>query len=223
MIKTIKFLPLLSIFTLLSCVPKEMISIDPDFNFKKYQSKNILFVGFDIKDKKVKIPETFKTSVENSIYKNFDNINNIKIKRYNDSDKVTPENLKTILEKNNSSLIIMGNLDSFLETKYIDNPVTPLYSDANVLYRNDSNNLRTLIRYQVSVVGSLSFFDLDGKKIWTQNIDDFQNVQFEETSQTSVLDYNKNDSKVYSVIKERLIDEVTQKVMKNLVPYYVYK
>ena len=42
MIKTIKFLLLLSIFTLLSCVPKEMISIDPDFNFKKYQSKNIL-------------------------------------------------------------------------------------------------------------------------------------------------------------------------------------
>ena len=117
----------------------------------------------------------------------------------------------------------MGNLDSFLETKYIDNPVTPLYSDANVLYRNDSNNLRTLIRYQVSLVGSLSFFDLDGKKIWSQNIDDFQNVQFEENSQTSVLDYNKNDSKVYSVIKERLIDEVTQKVMKNLVPYYVYK
>lgn len=222
--KKFKYLSILVVFFMaLGCSPKEMISTDPDFNFKGYESKNVLFVGFD-SDDKLKIPDDFKKNLSDTVYNQISNINTIKMLRYEETNKIKNSEINSVLEKYNASIMVFGIVKSFSEVKYIDNPTMPMYADSSFMNKTSNNsNLRSLIKYNVNLTGDLYFVDTKGKTLWTQNIDDYQTVQFEESTQTALLEYTKNDSKIYSEMKSRLMDSVTSKAMKSLLPYYEYK
>lgn len=222
--KKIKYLLILSMLLLASaCAPKEMISTDPDFNFKGYENKNVLFVGFD-SEEKLKLDDTFKKALEDSVYNQISNINTIKMIRYEESNKFKPQDTNSVLEKYKASIMVFGNIKSFSEVKYIDNPTMPMYADSSFMNKtNNNSNLRSLIKYNVNLTGELFFVDSKGRTLWTQNIDDYQTVQFEESTQSALLEYTKSDSKIYSEMKTRLVDSVTNKAIKSLLPYYQYK
>ncbi|MFN8672268.1 MAG: hypothetical protein U0457_09355 [Candidatus Sericytochromatia bacterium] len=218
----LKILAILLPLLITSCVPKEMVSVDPEFNFKNYKTKKVLFTAFDV-DKDVKLPDSFKEAVENSLYKEFSNINNVKFERYQEKEKITKENIKDILEKNNASLVAVATIKGFSEAKFIDSSSNqPLYSDNSILYRNSQLASKLLVKYQVSLLGTINFVNNEGKVIWSTKLDDYQALQFEENYQESLVLADKSDAKIYSSIKDRLIDTVTQKVMRFLLPYYVY-
>lgn len=222
--KKFKYLSILVVFLMtLGCSPKEMISTDPEFNFKGYENKNVLFVGFD-SDEKLKISDVFIKGLDDSVYNQISNINTIKMTRYEEANKIKKDALNNVLEKYKASILVFGNIKSFSEVKYIDNPTMPMYSDSTFMNRSTTNsNLRSLIKYNINIAGQLDFVDTKGRTIWTQNIDDYQTVQFEESTQSALLEYDKNDSKIYSEMKTRLIDSVTAKAIKSLLPYYEYK
>lgn len=222
--KKVKYLSILVVFLMtLGCSPKEMVSTDPEFNFKGYENKNVLFVGFD-SDEKLKISDAFIKGLDDSVYNQISNINTIKMTRYEETNKIKNSEINTVLEKYKASIMVFGIIKAFSEVKYIDNPTMPMYADSSFMNRTATNsNLRSLIKYNVNLTGNLYFVDTKGRTIWSQNIDDYQTVQFEESTQSALLEYDKNDSKIYSEMKTRLIDSVTAKAIKSLLPYYEYK
>lgn len=213
----------IGLITLQGCYAKEMYLSDPIVNFQEQGIKNILFTGFNNFDS-LKVSPKFKTKLEGDIYKEFDRFNNINILKSDEKDKLpvnyNKDNLTVMAKKYNADLFLVGTIRNYTETKIIDQPVPGFNDNIN---STDTNDLRSLNRFQIVITGSVSLVKPDGRVIWTDKIDDMETSQFEGLPSTNNPETDRDELAAFINTRNQLAEDITNKVLRNLLPYYSYK
>jgi hypothetical protein len=209
------------------CYAREMYLVDPVVSFQDKGIKNVLFIGFS-SPADIKVPAKVKARLENNLFKEFERFNAIKLIKVDENEMKLysihkQSDIDTLAKKYNSDLLVVGDIKSYKEQKYVDQPVPGFSQTSNNPTPNDVNDIKNLVRFQISMEGTISLIKPDGKALWVQKIDELETSQFDESSGTQVNDTNQEEVSAYVNTRERLIESVTNKVISNLLPYYSYK
>jgi hypothetical protein len=222
--KKLLSLIMLSTLALNSCYAREMYLVDSVINFQEQGIKTILFVGFN-SPTGVKVDSRFKSKLEDLIYKEFEKFTSVKILKLNNTDNL-PNNYKitdvtNLANKYKSELVIVGDINSYIESKYIDQPVGGFSNAPSII--NDNISVRTLNRFQVNVFGNINLIKSNGKVLWTQRIEDIEINQYENTNMVNNTDSSSQELATYVNTRDKLAEVITLKLVRNLLPYYSYK
>ena len=206
------------------CYAREMVLEDPVISLQQQGIKNVLFLGFNIKPN-LKFPSKVRERLEAVLFKEFEHFEAINLVKADKKDlelysSYKPEELGILAKKYKSELMITGNISDYKEIKYLDQPVPGFYR-GNEPVPGDSVNLKSLVRFQIGIDGNFSLIKPDGKILWTQRIDEVESVEFEGLPGES--SDNKEEMSAYVNTREKLVSDVTSKVIRNLLPYYTYK
>ncbi len=222
--KKIIILPIILAISLTSCFAREMVIVDPIVSFQEQGVKTILLAGFNIPST-VKVSSKFKDRLESDIYKEFEKFNAIKIIKLDEKESLSltykKEDLNLLAQKYKSDLVIIGDLKSYNESKFIDQASQSFSNDPNSISNN--NDLRSFNRFQLSVTGNISLIKPDGKILWTQRIEELESTQFEGSKMTNTLPLDQNELAIYVNTRNQIADGISAKIVKNLLPYYYYK
>jgi hypothetical protein len=209
------------------CYAREMQLVDPAVSFQEKGIKNVLFIGFNT-DPEIKVPAKVKARLENILFKEFERFNGIKLIQLDNSEiklysTHKPSDIATLAKKYNSELLVIGDIKNYKEQKFVDQPVPGFSQTTGNPVPNDLNDVKNLVRFQISLEGNISLVKPDGKPLWVQKIDEIEISQFDDTSGSQVTDTNKEEMSAYVNTRERLLENITSKVISNLLPYYTYK
>jgi len=209
---------------LISCYAKELILVDPVFNVQSYGIKKILFLGFE-NHHKLEAPTKIKMRLENSLFEKFQKLNLVNIEKIDKDEAIlyptyTPKDFITLSKKYNTNVIVIGYIDEYKEYKYVDQPLTKYTQNSNNLGFADPN-LKNLVRYDIYLSGKLDIINSNGDVLWSHKINDVKSVQFE--IMPNDLSKKENELNVYAQVRESVIESISDDVIKDLIPYYLYK
>lgn len=213
-----------------SCTPKEMYLSDPIVNIENDNVKKVLFIGFNYK-KDLKLNENSKKDLNTNLKNEFNKFESIKIIDLDEKDlslnanKILNESdIKNYIDKYNCDLVIAGYVSDYDEIKYLDQPAPVVYPDStfNTMNNSSTNNSVSTVRIQVSIEGGIYFINKNNKIIWSQPITDYETVQFDD-GRVNVQTYNDSDRDIIQKLRQKLLNNTNNKIIKNLLPYYSYK
>lgn len=217
---------LLIIFTLFftGCYAREMILIEPEVSFREFGIKNVLFIGFLQKDEKVEISPAIKSKLNKYILKNFQKFDgvNILLPEENEISNVFPgqENIISYSKKYKTDIIILGIINDYKELKYVEQPVSSIYQ-TNTFFPNGSSMNKNIISFQAGIDGALSFIKPDGKVLWLKKLSDVETSQFEDLP--GGVSSENNETTIFESTREKLIENISNQIIVDLLPYYIYR
>lgn len=215
---------LLLLFT--GCYAREMYMVDPVVSFQEQGIKNVLYLGFVIPPK-VNLSGKIKDRLNNALLKEFDRFSTIKLvkpdeKELNLTYPLKTESLKALSQRYQSDLFVLGEVRDFKEVKYLDQPPNALAPvDTSIPVPAGSNG--SFVRYQLAIDGNLALLKPDGKPLWVQKIDEVESIQYEDATATQETTPGSQEELVLISTREKLIENIVNKVIRNLLPYYNYK
>jgi hypothetical protein len=209
------------------CFAREMMLVDPVVSLQDKGIKNVLFIGFSA-PAELKVPAKIKARLENALLKEFERFNAVKVLKLDDNELKLystrkREDIATLSKKYNADLLVIGDIKNYKEQKFIDQPVPGFNQNTANPGPNNINDIKSLVRFQIVLEGTLSLIKSDGRPLWVQKIDELETSQFDDTSGSQVTEANKDEMAAYVNTREQLIQDVVNKVVGNLLPYYTYK
>lgn len=216
---------LLLIFILLiitSCVPRELVIVDPVTEYGEYRSKRFLLLNINRQDGS--FPVELESLSRNTLYKSFQRLKSVEFLPYDIPSEdlnidLTESNLKKLGMKYEADIIITGQINAYQEWQGKRKQLPPAYIRPLIKnIKSDTDLIEALIK--------TTFFFIDiksGKVIWTKVIE-WGDIEPIASENKIILASTPEERKIaLENLRQKLLNDIMKALVNDLMPYYDYR
>jgi len=225
-----KIILVILFFILTSCIPRELVIVDPIIEYGEYRNKKILLLNIGCQD--AILPIELENLSRNILYRSLQKLKSIEFAPYDIPQKelnidLTENNLKQIGTKYEADIIITGQINYYQEWHGKKKQIPSIYFYTPPLDKNiktDTDLIEALIKITVFFIDGKN-----GKIIWTrvlekgdiEPVDDSATFLSENKISLSSTPEERNIAR--EKLRQRILNDIMKILVNDLMPYYDYR